>query len=166
VKVVAGEVTVVTVTNKQNPTSGAGSSDTGGGAGNEHHYGSIVGGGSGGGQVLGASTDTGGDSNTCPAFLTGFIKFGANNNVEDVVRLQLFLNSYEGERLVVNGIYDMPTFEAVKRFQLAHKDTVLQPWLDAGLPFDGFPTGYVYITTLWTINNINCGGGFPLPVLK
>ncbi|MES2059575.1 MAG: MBG domain-containing protein [Patescibacteria group bacterium] len=132
----------------------------------DHHYGGIVGGGSGGGQVLGASTGPEASS-TCESYIGSYIKFGANNKAEDVVKLQTFLNEHEGEKLTVSGVYDTVTFEAVKRFQLAHKDTVLKPWMDAGLAVEGFPTGYVYKTTLWTINTIHCGesAALPLPLL-
>lgn len=50
-----------------------------------------------------------------------------NNNPGDVVRLQDFLNTYEGESLRLTGVYDTPTQEAVKRFQVKYASEILKP---------------------------------------
>jgi hypothetical protein len=93
-------------------------------------------------EVLGTST--------CTEQITTYIKIGETNDVEEVEILQEFLNNNYGENLVVDGIYGIKTYEAVKRFQLAEKDAVLTPWgLDDA-------TGYVYVTTQIHLNNLMC----------
>ena len=49
------------------------------------------------------------------------------NKVEDVKKLEIFLNTYEGERLTVNGIYENRDIEAVKRWQWKYKSFILDP---------------------------------------
>ena len=87
--------------------------------------------------------------NTCAPYIQTYIKLGARNIPEDVKRLETFLNTYEGENLTVNGIYETIDFEAVKRFQQKHSE-ILSFWNLKK------PTGYVYIATLKTINRIYC----------
>jgi peptidoglycan hydrolase-like protein with peptidoglycan-binding domain len=60
------------------------------------------------------------------------------NNSEDVKKLEIFLNTYEGEKLVVNGVYDIKDVEAVKRWQKKYRSFILDPM---GLKQ---PTGTVY----------------------
>ena len=74
---------------------------------------------------------------TCEQYLFEFIRFGSDNNPEEVRKLQVFLNDFEGFDLEVNGVYDIPTFEAVEAFQNKYSGDVLNPW---GLEGD---TGYV-----------------------
>ena len=107
----------------------------------------------GAGQVAGAST-------ACNPYLLKFIKLGANNDPEEVKKLESFLNEYLGVNLPINGIYEEVDYNAVKQFQLFMKDDVLAPWVLVGcLPSDITPTGYVYRTTEWAINNMFC----PIP---
>lgn len=94
------------------------------------------------GEILGAST--------CTPYLTTFMQMGQPNLKEDVERLQTFLNEYMGENLVVDGIYGIETFEAVKRFQMQEFDEILKPW---GITE---PTGIARETTTRHINNIMC----------
>lgn len=50
-----------------------------------------------------------------------------NNNPVDVIKLQQFFNTYEGETLLLTGIYDRSTQEAVKRFQVKYASEILTP---------------------------------------
>jgi hypothetical protein len=89
-------------------------------------------------------------------YLREFIKFGTNNNPEEVKKLQAFLNSFEGSNLAVSGFYDVPTLNAVNAFQAKYRVDILDPWgHDA-------PTGYVYLTTRKQVNEIYCRAAFPL----
>ncbi len=74
----------------------------------------------------------------------------ANQYNKTVVAIQQFLNQHEKETLVVTGIYDVPTQEAINRFQLKYKNTILSPW---GLQQ---PTGVIFTTTLNQINILRC----------
>lgn len=85
----------------------------------------------------------------CEPYLLGYIKLGSKNNPREVRKLETFLNTYEQEKLEVNGIYEKNDFEAVKRFQKKNHET---------LSFWGItqPTGYVYLSTQKAINRIYC----------
>gem|GEM_PF-3613063 len=110
------------------------------------------------GEVLGATTTT--DVLPCTPYLNEYIKFGANNNPEEVKKLQTFLNSYMGEKLEVNGVYNKATYKAVKKFQLKELGEVLKPWHIKSA------TGYVYKTTKRRINMIMCQQlNIPMPSL-
>jgi LPXTG-site transpeptidase (sortase) family protein len=74
--------------------------------------------------------------------LTTPIKLGKTNKVSDVKFLEQFLNTYENEKLTVNGIYEQEDFEAVIRWQEKYASAVLAPW---GVVKG---TGYVYKTSL------------------
>jgi peptidoglycan hydrolase-like protein with peptidoglycan-binding domain len=64
------------------------------------------------------------------------------NNPNDVKIVQKFLNTYEGENLVVDGYYSKLTFDAVVRWQEKYRAAILNPWgLKKG-------TGYVYLTSI------------------
>lgn len=104
------------------------------------------------GEVLGIS-----DTN-CPAYLTKYMRYGANNDPTEVQKLQTFLNTELGRSLAVSGYFDRATEQAVRDFQIIHRDEILIPW---GLTRD---SGYVYYTTQKKINEIMCGGmkNFPL----
>ncbi|MFZ2414592.1 MAG: SdrD B-like domain-containing protein [Minisyncoccia bacterium] len=103
------------------------------------------------GEVLGASIGN------CDLYLYKYIKLGSNNDPVEVIKLQQFLNEYLGLNLPVDGIYSQDDFNAVSTFQLAYKDEVLQPWVDAGLLISSNDsTGYVYRTTQRKINLIVC----------
>jgi len=94
------------------------------------------------GEVLGATT--------CTPYLRTFMQMGEPNLKEDVEKLQIFLNNYMKENLVVDGVYGPETFEAVKRFQMQEFDEILKPW------YITEPTGIVRETTTRHINNIMC----------
>ncbi len=110
----------------------------------------------GSGRVLGASAgQVLGDATSCGIYLNDYLKMGANNDKEEVKKLQQFLNTYMGSTLLVDGIFGGKTFASVKAFQAKEKDLVLNPWKNYGNK-TGKPTGYVYKTTKTRINNIMC----------
>ena len=123
------------------------------------------GGGGNGPKILGASTTA---ADTCIPPITTYMKFSWKNESQQVMALQSFLNSYMHTTLTVNGIFGKATFAAVKAFQKKEGQDVLKPWV--GLPGSGIkskdsPTGYVYQTTKWRINNIVCPGSEEFPTV-
>ena len=113
----------------------------------------VAGAATGPGEVLGASTE-------CNPYLLKYIKLGADNDPEEVKKLESFLNEQLGLDLPIDGVYDQRDYEAVKQFQLLMKDKILAPWVEIGcLPNVDTQTGYVYKTTQWAINNMFC----PIP---
>ncbi|PIR69285.1 MAG: hypothetical protein COU47_04305 [Candidatus Niyogibacteria bacterium CG10_big_fil_rev_8_21_14_0_10_46_36] len=119
------------------------------------------------GEVLGASTGPEGEvlGETCEALIRSYIKSGAANDADDVSKLQEFLNSHLGLNLPITGFYGALTLEAVNQFQLKYGDDVLAPWIPFGHPDTNTPTGYVYKTTKWKINNLVCPDSEPFPAL-
>lgn len=89
---------------------------------------------------------------SCPVYLLQYIKLGAANDPLEVRKLEVFLNYFEGYNLPVNGIYEQADYDAVQAFQVKYGQDVLNPW---GLA-DNDPTGYVFITTTYAINQIFC----------
>ncbi len=87
---------------------------------------------------------------TCSAYLTTYLRYGTNNDQGEVQKLQTFLNNQLERQLVVSGYFDLTTEQAVRDFQLLHRDEILTPW---GLERD---SGYVYYTTQQKINEIMC----------
>lgn len=110
-------------------------------------------------RVLGATT--------CSLYLTNYLgRRDSKNNVNDVKKLQDFLNSDLGLALNVNGIYNTATIGAVKQFQLKYPEQVLSPWVNYGFLKPNVSTGIVYKTTLRMINMLACPGSeLPLPQL-
>lgn len=104
----------------------------------------------------------------CGIYLYEHIKYGANNNPAEVIKLQNFLNDYLGLNLALTGVYDLATMNAVNEFQVQCKEEVLKPWVDAGVHCDvNEPTGYVYKTTKRWINLIMCPTlNIPMPDLS
>jgi len=126
------------------------------------------GGGSSGGEVLGAFS--GGevlgavsDSNQCGMYIFDYMRqsFPTNDPVE-VAKLQGFL-SEQGFFVPETGYFGPLTDRSVKDFQVAHSDEILLPWTNLG--FTGGPSGYVYKTTRWKINNIVCPGSEDFPLI-
>jgi len=115
------------------------------------------------GQVLGASTGPGqvlGAETSCGIYLEKFLQKGRKNDLTAAVRLQLFLNNYLGAKLTIDGVIGLKTDSFIRKFQLAHKTNVLDPWGLKG------PTGIVYLTTVTEINNIMCPTlNLPIPTL-
>jgi len=95
------------------------------------------------GEVLGAQS-------SCGIYVEKFLRVGYDNNVEAVVKVQTFLNSYMNAGLRVDGIYGSKTEAAVRAFQLKHADKILTPW---GITAS---TGIFYLTTQTEVNNIMC----------
>lgn len=117
-----------------------------------------------GGIVAGATTERQGEvlGAACELYLLKYIKLGADNDPEEVKKLESFLNEYLGLDLPIDGVYDKRDFEAVKQFQLLMKDKILGPWVELGcLPNVNTPTGYVYKTTKWAINSSFCPELYP-----
>jgi len=117
------------------------------------------------GQVLGASTDGQVLGNSCP-LLTLYMREGNANDSSQVSALQSFLNGELSLSLMVSGIFDSLTTNAVNTFQVKYGSEVLAPWIPYGLANANTPTGYVYKTTLWKINDIACPDlDVPFPTL-
>ncbi len=94
------------------------------------------------------STSTPKNLCTTNLYLTNPIKYGAKNNPDDVRLLESFLNTYEGNILPINGVYELADYKAVILFQEKYKESILIPWkLTKG-------TGYVYTTTLNKIKEV------------
>jgi hypothetical protein len=113
------------------------------------------------GQVLGAST-----VDACP-FIMEYMQIGDNNNAMQVTYLQLFLNTFKdlfgGTANPVTGVFGSITDANVKAFQEHYRSEVLDPWYERGIVPHNRPTGFVYKTTLWKINDIVCPGAVPYP---
>ncbi len=54
---------------------------------------------------------------TCSPYLSGIIRLGKRNNINEVAKLEKFLNEFEGENLPVNGTYSSADRDAVIRMQ-------------------------------------------------
>lgn len=93
----------------------------------------------------------------CP-LITTYMKYGANNNVTEVTKLQNFLKNVEKLDVDVNGKFDRKTENAVIAFQNKYSTTTMGPWGHTQ------GTGYVYITTQKQINKIACN--LPLTLNK
>ncbi|MDB5264794.1 MAG: hypothetical protein JWN64_365 [Parcubacteria group bacterium] len=110
-----------------------------------------------GGEVLGAS---------CGILIDTFMRENKANDSADVNDLKSFLNGEMGTDLSVNGMFDALTTAAVNAFQIKYFEDVLNPWVPFGLATNHTPTGYVYKTTAWKINMINCPElNLPMPQL-
>lgn len=112
------------------------------------------------GEVLGAAT--------CGRYLNGFAFPSRANDLDTVVRIQLFLNNYEGAKVPVTGVYGDQTVFAVRAFQAKYAAEIIKPWYEAGLLVSATePTGNVYLTTQRMINKIVCPTlELPLPSLN
>jgi hypothetical protein len=133
-----------------NPT-GNGGGGNGGGSSGGGGTGFVSGAGATPGRVLGATTGP-----ACDTYLANYIKLGAKNDITDVVKLQMFLNSEMAAKLLYTGIYNIETMNIVNAFQVKYGADVLKPWVAFGLPNETTPTGYVYKTTKAKINSIAC----------
>jgi len=105
----------------------------------------------------------------CGIYLYEYIQYGADNNPEEVKKLQVFLNDYMGSNLPITGIYDLATMQVVNQFQVQCKEEILRPWVEDGgtMCDENEPTGYVYKTTQRWINLIMCPTlNLPMPDLS
>lgn len=110
------------------------------------------------GQVLGAFTGDSSAGGSCGMYLNSYMRMGANNNPDEVMKLQAFLNE-QGYSIPVNGVFGASTEAAVKAFQKTHSAEILAPW---GITD---PTGYVYKMTRYVMNNTVCPGSEAKPVI-
>lgn len=115
------------------------------------------------GRVLGASigpSDSGSSSTattTCDDYLKTYIKYGGKNDVDDVKKLQKFLNKELGLKIPITGRYGFTTMSALQVFQVKYADLILKPWMPFGLSDTATGTGYMYKTTRSVINMMMCG---------
>lgn len=159
-------------------TGGGGGTSGGGGSGGCPPYanpctGTPTGGGSAteetpaeepAGEVLGATTSNEGGE-TCSPLLYTYMRMGKDNDRDEVVTLQTFLNQEMGLEIPVTGFFGQATHNGVNAFQLKYANEVLNPWYPHGLA-EGTPTGYVYKTTLRWINKVHCDSlDIPMPML-
>ena len=110
------------------------------------------------GQVLGATT-SGKVAPTCGRYLFDYMRAGMVTYAKEVIKLQTFLSG-QGLYTPTTGIFDDTTTANVRLFQAKHMSEILTPW---GI---NEPTGYVYKTTRWKINNIICPGSEDFPNLE
>jgi len=111
------------------------------------------------GQVLGTTTPTiPSVPSSCSAYISGFLRMGRDNDVEQVRRLQLFLNSEMNSGLPITGFFGPLTDAAVRAFQRKYTSEILTPW---GI---SEPTGYVFLTTRKKINELYCRGASAFPL--
>jgi peptidoglycan hydrolase-like protein with peptidoglycan-binding domain len=96
-------------------------------------------------------------------FLLEHMQMGVENNPFEVQKLQLFLNIFMDANLPVTGYFGPMTDQSVKNFQLQYRSEILDPWYERGIVSHNNPTGYVYKTTKWKINDIVCPGWDPYP---
>lgn len=119
-----------------------------------------------GGQVLGAATGPEGttgiststnatSTDTCAVYLTQYLRMGKPNDIDEVKKLQTFLNKVLGLSLTVDGTFGLATHNAVIALQEKYADEILMPWTKAGYPLSK-GTGYVFKTTKHWINNYQC----------
>lgn len=109
--------------------------------------------------VAGASTS---NPSVCP-LLTDYMQIGIQNDAWEVTKLQMFLSMVMGYEQPVTGFFGRVTDANVKRFQEQYRDEVLDPWFERGIVPHNRPTGFVYKTTLWKINDIVCPGSVEYP---
>lgn len=102
------------------------------------------------GQVLGATTQ-------CGLWLNDYMQKATENDTYQVLKLQVFL-TLQGFATPLTGIFDATTEANVKLFQTKYADTVIKPWFEKGIVPHNRPTGFVYKTTRWQINDIMCPG--------
>ncbi|MGM0629520.1 MAG: peptidoglycan-binding domain-containing protein, partial [Patescibacteria group bacterium] len=84
------------------------------------------------------------------SYLEDYLRIDLDNDPIEVLKLQVFLNEFEGIDTPVTGTFDQATYDSVVEFQERYFGKVLQPWGHTS------GTGYVYITTKKLINEIVC----------
>lgn len=114
--------------------------------------------------VLGASTER--PLDRCDLVLNEYFRLGNNNSVAEVKKLQEALNILTGSTLEINGKFGIETDVAVRNLQQQQSAHILMPWVNLNLMDSPVPTGYVYKTTRWYINNTLCSTlNAPAPML-
>lgn len=108
-------------------------------------------------DVIVRSLDAGDDElirgKRCVPYLIGYllpVPEDEGNSIEDAKKLEVFLNTYDGIDLPLDGIYGINDMNAVKIFQSAYAEDILAPW---GIVE---PTGRVMQTTRAHINRLHC----------
>ena len=126
------------------------------------------GGGSSATRVAKPTPSVAGASTMCP-FLEDYMQIGWENDSFEVMKLQIFLNVFKdlfgGTTNPVTGVFGAITDSNVKAFQEQYHSEILNPWFDQGIVPHHEPTGFVYKTTLWKINDIVCPDWEPYPSL-
>ncbi len=115
------------------------------------------------GTVLGEATTTDASTTTpeslsCDMYITAFMKFGVQNDPEQVMHLQHVLKNFEGANVDENGVFGTSTLDAVNAFQTKYASEILTPWDIAK------STGYVYLTTRKKLNEVYCDHGIVFPL--
>ena len=102
-------------------------------------------------MVLGASTSNGQILGvSCGLALGQHLRKGSKlNRIDQAKILQGLLNKYVGVNLPITGVFGPATEAAVMAFQQKYVE-VLGKW---GI---NKPTGLVYLTTLWKLNQLEC----------
>ncbi len=120
------------------------------------------------GEVLGAAT-VAEDlplPASCGEYLRDHLRYGRANDPAQVKLLQEFLNEQMNAGLPVTGFFGKLTHEWVKKFQVAHRAEIIEPWIVAGHSPRTLDqgTGYVFKTTKRAINMIKCSSlNIPMP---
>lgn len=148
----------------EEPTNNEGSSNNGGSS-----SGSRGRGGNGGRtnlpstpSVLGAAVGPNGETLACAPHFTTFMRMGQVNNVEEVKKLQTYLNTFGGAKLPVTGFFGSMTDAAVKVWQTNNADAILKPW---GANIGA--TGYFFKMSQWFANKQMCPTlNAPTPILN
>ena len=118
-------------------------------------------------QVLGEAVSAEEAVVQCEPLLHTYLRRGTTNDQLETYKLQAFLAALGyGDVSLLTGVFDRATDEAVRAFQLDHQAEVLTPWYEAGIVPHNNPTGWVYRTTRWKINNIYCPGSEEWPGLE
>ncbi len=107
------------------------------------------------GQVLGATTQ-------CGLWLEEYMQQATINTPYQVMKLQVFL-TLQGFYTPITMVFDATTTANVKKFQEKYASEIIKPWFDLGIVPHNRPTGFVYKTTRWKINDIMCPGIEPYP---
>lgn len=125
------------------------------------------------GTVAGAATSTqpqgevlGEAVSQCGPLLGSYMRTGMENDEMEVYRLQAFLIATGHEGVEMTGEFDSATDQAVRIFQTTYREDILRPWYERGLISHMNPTGYVYLTTRWKINNLFCPDSEIFPELR
>lgn len=95
------------------------------------------------------------NTSDCP-YIASYMKFGGNNDVVQVTKLQTFLKNNEKLNVDVNGKFDQKTMDAVKLFQTKYANEILLPWGGSKA------TGHVFYTTQKKINELVCNKAIAL----
>ncbi|MBX4192455.1 hypothetical protein KW798_03145 [Candidatus Parcubacteria bacterium] len=94
----------------------------------------------------------------CSQYLTAFMRLGAQNDTEQVTRLQKFFNQFEDMTVPESGVFDQATLKAVHSFQTKYASDILTPWGASQ------STGYVFYTTQKKVNELYCKGTKQFPL--